>query len=152
MLERKLSTTNGIKIFIALSGYFLIMQFLGLQDKYFLRFANLFIIYYFVNKTLRNTIQQERATLLGVFFSGIITSSIGVIMSVIAFTFYISFVTGTSYLAEIGNSFIPLGDSSSLIQYSFALIIEGMCSSLLISMYLMQKWKNNISVNPLVTK
>lgn len=147
MFERKLSTTNGIKIFFALSGYFLLMQVFGLQDEAFLRFANLFIIYYFVRKTLGKMIQKDSATLLGVFFSGIITSAIGVLLSVIAFSFYITFLTGTAYLTEVGNTFIPLGDSSSLMQYSFALVIEGMCSCLFVSMYLMQKWKNSIGVS-----
>ncbi len=148
MFERKLSTTNGVKTFFALSAYFLLMQVFGLQDEAFLRFANLFIIFYFVRETTLKMIQKDNSTLLGVFFSGIITSAIGVLLSVIAFAFYITFIKGTAYLTEVGNTFIPLGDSSSLMQYSFALVIEGMCSCVFVSMYIMQKFKNSIGIKP----
>ena len=44
---------NGFIIFIGIGLYFLLMEFLGLADMYFLRLFNILFVFYGTNKTLK---------------------------------------------------------------------------------------------------
>ena len=146
MIKETTAIKNGLKILGAISVFFLLMQFFGLQDEVYLRFFNVLIIYYFVNRTVRSVIVEKNASLLSVLLSSFVTSFIGVTLSIIAFSMYIITYQGIDYLAAVGETIIPVGSGASLSKYCLALFVEGVCSGVLVSIIVLQRWKNSVAI------
>lgn len=51
---------NGILIFISIGIYFLFMELLGLSDVFLLRLLNIFIVVYFINKTIKSNYREGK--------------------------------------------------------------------------------------------
>ena len=145
MIKETIAIKNGLKILGAISVFFLLMQFFGLQDEVYLRFFNVIIIYYFANKTVRRVMVKKNASLLSVLLSSFVTSSVGITLSIFAFAMYIITYQGIDYLTAVGETIIPVGSGVSLSKYCLALFVEGICSGVLVSILVMQRWKNSIA-------
>jgi hypothetical protein len=145
MIKETIAIKNGLKILGAISVFFLLMQFFGLQDEVYLRFFNVIIVYYFVNKTVRTVMVEKSASLLSVLLSSFVTSFLGVILSIFAFSIYIITYQGIDYLTAVGETIIPVGGDASLSKYCLALFVEGICSGVLVSIIVLQRWKNSIA-------
>ena len=74
--------------------------------------------------------------------AAIITSILGVMLSVFGFIIYIKLFRGSDYLSELSEPLIGAGGDLSLAQYSFALFAEGIASSVIVAFILNQWWKN----------
>ena len=55
---------NGILIFISIGIYFLLMELLGLSDVFLLRLLNIFIVVYFINKTIKSKLPRRKNRIL----------------------------------------------------------------------------------------
>lgn len=133
---------NGVMIFIGIGIYFLTMELLGLSDVFLLRLLNIFIVVYFVNKTIKSNYTEGKTAYLDNIISGSLTSLIGVALSVAALLAYISMKGGDTYLAKLSQNFLFGGGQPSMYQYCIGLLFEGIASSIIITFTLMQYWKD----------
>lgn len=133
---------NGVMIFIGIGIYFLTMELLGLSDVFLLRLLNIFIVVYFVNKTIKSNYTEGKTAYLDNIISGSLTSLTGVALSVAALLAYISMKGGDAYLAKLSQNFLFGGGQPSMYQYCIGLLFEGIASSIIITFTLMQYWKD----------
>jgi hypothetical protein len=133
---------NGILIFMGIGIYFLTMELLGLSDIFLLRLLNIFIVIYFLNKTIKSNFKEGKTNYLDNLISGTLTSLIGVILSVIGLLIYLSFRGGDVYLSKLSGNFLFGGGSPTMNQYCIGLLFEGIASSIIITFTLMQFWKS----------
>lgn len=133
---------NGILIFISIGIYFLFMELLGLSDVFLLRLLNIFIVVYFINKTIKSNYREGKTEYLDNIISGSLTSLIGVALSVAGLLAYISMKGGNTYLENLSKNFLFGGGEPSMYQYCIGLLFEGIASSIIITFTLMQYWKD----------
>ncbi|WP_264543820.1 MULTISPECIES: hypothetical protein [Flavobacterium] len=133
---------NGILIFISIGIYFLLMELLGLSDVFLLRLLNIFIVVYFINKTIKSNYREGKREYLENIISGSLTSLIGVALSVAGLLAYISMKGGNDYLANLSKNFLFGGGEPTMYQYCIGLLFEGVASSIIITFTLMQYWKD----------
>lgn len=133
---------NGVLIFISIGIYFLFMELLGLSDIFLLRLLNIFIVVYFINKTIKSNYREGKTEYLENIISGSLTSLIGVALSVAGLLAYISMKGGNTYLTNLSKNFLFGGGEPSMYQYCLGLLFEGIASSIIITFTLMQYWKD----------
>lgn len=133
---------NGILIFVGIGIYFLTMELLGLSDIFLLRMLNIFIVIYFLNKTIKSNYNEGKTDYLENLISGTLTALIGVVLSVAGLLIYISTKGGDAYLAKLSQNFLFGGGTPSVNQYCIGLFFEGIASSIIITFTLMQYWKD----------
>jgi len=79
---------NGIIIFIGISVYFALMNILGFSNVFYLRFFNVFFVFYGVNKTVQMNLSEGNKGFISNAISALITSLVGVLLSVIGLIIY----------------------------------------------------------------
>ena len=107
---------NGVLIFVGIGIYFLVMELLGLSHLFFLRMLNIFIVIYFLNKTIKSNYNEGKIDYLENLISGTLTSLIGVVLSVVGLLIYISMRGGDAYLAKLSQNFLFGGGTPSMNQ------------------------------------
>jgi hypothetical protein len=145
-MKLKRELINGFIIYIGIGIYFLIIEYLGLADEFFLRILNLFIVGFGINLTLK---QNAYSGVRGYFtnlISGIITSMIGALLSVGSLLFYINYKGGDEYLQTLSKGFLFGGGGVNISYYCIGLLFESIASSAIITFVLMQYWKNKVEV------
>jgi hypothetical protein len=143
-MKLKRELINGFIIYIGIGIYFLIIEYLGLADEFFLRILNLFIVGFGINLTLK---QNANVGVRGYFtnlISGIITSMFGAVLSVGSLLFYISYKGGDEYLQTLSKGFLFGGGDVNISYYCIGLLFESVASSVIITFVLMQYWKNKV--------
>lgn len=135
---------NGIIIFIGIGIYFLIMDFLGLTNHFYLRALNIFIVAYGVNRTISQNNEEGIRGYNTNLIAAIVTSMIGAVLSVAALLVYINFKGGEEYLKTISEGFLFGGGELSIYQYCIGLLFESAAASLIVSFCLMQFWKSKV--------
>jgi hypothetical protein len=132
---------NGATIFVGISAYFLLMNALGLADKFYLRLFNIVFVYYGVNKTLQsNVMEGERTFILNV-VSAMKTSLIGVVLCIIGLIAYSYMKGGDNYVHSLSSTFL-FGGNPSVMTYCICLFFEGVASSVLVTMFAMLHWNS----------
>ncbi len=131
---------NGFIIFLGIGIYFLLMEFLGFSDVFFLRILNVFIIVYGINRTLKANVYDGHNDYLFNLTSGALTAFVGVILSIVALNIYIHIRGGEAYIKTLSEAFL-FGGSPSVYQYCAGLLFEGLASSAIAAFTLMQYWK-----------
>ena len=136
---------NGFIIFSSIAIYFLLMEILGLSHLFYLRFLNIFFVFYGVNRTIQQNLSEGKKTFVSNAVSAMFTSIIGVILSVIALVIY-SYLQGedTLFLESLSNTFL-FGGNPSIDIYSICLLFEGIASSVIVTLLLMLYWNNRFS-------
>lgn len=132
---------NGFVIFMGISIYFCIMELLGLSDIHYLRFLNLLIVYIGVNRTLQSNFRENKRDYLSNLLSAAITSTVGVVLGVIALTLYIYARGGQPFLEKLSDGVLFAGDPT-VSSYIFGLLFEGIVSGLVVCFVSMQFWQN----------
>jgi hypothetical protein len=133
--------TNGFFIFLGISFYFLIIEFLGYSDVFLLRMFNAVFVIFGVNLTLQQNYKDKIIGYFTNFKSAVLTSLVGAVLSVGSLLAYISFKGGDAFLKTLSNGFIFGGGELSMYQYSIGLFFESAAASLMVSFCLMQYWK-----------
>ncbi|MEW5677526.1 hypothetical protein ABGT15_14545 [Flavobacterium enshiense] len=131
---------NGVIIFVGIGIYFLLMEFLGWSDIFYMRFLNVFIVLYGINRTIKANLFAGHNDYLYNLTSGAMTAFIGVILSVIALNVYIHLRGGAEYIKTLSEAFL-FGGTPSIYQYCVGLLFEGLASSAIGAFALMQYWK-----------
>lgn len=132
---------NGGIIFIGIGAYFLLMNALGYADLFYLRLLNIFFVFYGVNRTIEMNIKEGKKNFVDNAISAMITSLIGVFLSIIGLIAYSYINGGDSYVKSLPETFL-FGGNPSVNTYSISLLFEGIASSVIVTMLLMLYWNN----------
>ena len=143
-MKRKRELLNGFIIFLGIGIYFLIIEFAGLADEFYLRIFNLFIVAFGVNLTLKQNYHDGVRGYFTNLISGFITSMIGAVLSVGSLYLYIEYNGGQEYLKNLSEGFLFGGGHLNSAYYAIGLLFESVASSAIISFVLMQFWKNKV--------
>ena len=135
---------NGFIIFIAIGAYFIIMEFLGVADLYFLRLFNILFVFYGTQKTLKTNFNQGNTVLASNASSALKTSLTGVFLSILALIAYSYFKGGEAYIKSLSKSFL-FGGNPSVMNYSISLLFEGIVSAVIVTFILMLYWDTRYS-------
>jgi hypothetical protein len=132
---------NGCLIFIGIGVYFLLMNALGYANVFYLRLVNIVFIFYGVNRTLHmNYLEGKNDFLLNV-TSAMITSLIGVLLSIIGLAVFSFLNGGDSYIRSLSRSFL-FGGNPTIMTYCITLLFEGIASSVIVT-FLLIIYRNN---------
>ncbi len=134
---------NGATIFVGIGVYFLLINALGLADKLYLRLFNIFFVYYGVNKTIQMNLIEGKTAFSANAFSAMITSLIGVFLSIIGLIAYSYIKGGDSYVQSLSEAFL-FGGNPSVMTYSICLFFEGVASSVVVTLFAMLSWNNKL--------
>ena len=132
---------NGGIIFIGIGVYFLLMNALGYANLFYLRLLNVFFVFYGVNRTIEMNINEGKKNFVDNAISAMITSLIGVFLSIIGLVAYSYMNGGDSYVKNLPQSFL-FGGNPSVNTYSICLLFEGIASSVIVTMLLILYWNN----------
>lgn len=143
MFRRK-EFKNGFIIFLGIGLYFLLMEMLGLADQFYLRFLNIFIVLYGASRSIRANYAEGNYEYMNNFMSSLVTCVVGVVLSVFGLMVYIHVRGGEAYLSTLSDGFILAGGKARINEYCIGLMFEGIASSLIGSLLLMQYWHGKI--------
>ncbi|TRX21390.1 hypothetical protein [Flavobacterium franklandianum] len=137
---------NGATIFVGIGVYFLLMNALGFADVLYLRLLNIIFVYYGVNKTIQMNIAEGKKTFISNAISAMITSLVGVSLSVVGLIIYSYMQGGDSYVQSLSENFL-FGGNPSVVTYSICLFFEGVASSVIVTLFTMLKWNNRFTTD-----
>lgn len=141
MSTNKIILTNALLIYSFIIVFFLLMKILGLDNVSELRFINFLFVLWGINRAIKTNINYNNEnSYFNNFYIGIITSVIGVGLTIFGLIIYVSFIEANFMVVLENSSF--WGNKLSLIMVVFALAIEGIASSVICSFILMQYYKN----------
>jgi len=130
---------NGCIIFIGIGLYFLLMEVLGLSDLFYLRLFNIVFVFYGTNRTLKMNYAEGNTVFVSNAVSALLTSVIGVFLSIIGLIIYIYAHGGDPYIDSLSKTFL-FGGNPSVMTYSINLLFEGVVSAVIVSFILMLYW------------
>ena len=133
---------NGTIIFIGIGLYFLLMNALGFADLFYLRFLNVFFVFYGVNRTIQMNLLKGKKNFVSNAIAAMMTSLIGVSLSIIGLVIYSYMNGGDSFVKTLPKTFL-FGGNPSVNTYSICLLFEGVASSVIVTMLLMLYWNNS---------
>jgi hypothetical protein len=135
-MKVKKEIKNGYFIFISIGTYFLLMEFLGLSDLFYLRLLNVLFIVYAVNDTLQSRITRGKKNFVPNALAALLTSIVGVSLSILGLLIYSYLRGGDDYIDSLSETFL-FGGHPSINMYCLSLFFEGMASSMIVTMLLM---------------
>lgn len=138
---------NGFIIFIGIGLFFLLMEVLGLSKLFYLRLFNIIFVFYGTNKTLKTNIAEGKTVLVTNAVSAMITSLIGVFLSIIGLIIYSYMKGGDSYVQSSLSKTFLFGGNPSVDAYSISLLFEGIASSLIVTFLLILYWNNRLTTD-----
>jgi hypothetical protein len=130
---------NGFIIFIAIGAYFILMEFLGVADLYFLRLFNILFLFYGTQKTLKTNFNEGNTVLASNASSALKTSLTGIFLSILGLIAYSYLKGGDGYVESLSKTFL-FGGNPSVITYSISLLFEGIVSAVVVTFILMLYW------------
>lgn len=141
MDTKRFTFSMGIKMFLAIGAFFLLIYLLNLGKYTELRFLNIFIIIFFSSRLAKkNVIEDDKIDYLQNLASVFTANVINVFLSIIAFAIFINFID-PDYLDEFKNGFF-WGKAPGMVELCLALFFEGLAGSAIVSFGVMQYWKD----------
>ena len=132
---------NGILIFIGIGIYFMSMNLAGLSNVFVLRLFNVVFILYGVNKTIVSNLIEGNKDFLSNAISAFSTSFIGVFFSILGLLAYSYLNGGDAFIQNLSKTFL-FGGNPSVNIYCISLFIEGIASSVIVTLLLMLYYNN----------
>lgn len=133
--------SNGLLIFLGIGIYFLVINLMGFSDVFYLRLLNIVFIFFGVNRTIVKNLIEGNKDFLSNAISAFFTSFIGVFLSVLGLFFYSYANGGEAFIKNLSKSFL-FGGEPSINLYCISLFIEGIASSVIVSLLLMMYYNN----------
>jgi len=130
---------NGFIIFTGISIFFLAMELFGMADNLYLRFLNVLFVYYGVNRTIKQNVEEGNNGYLQNLLEGGFTALVGVLLSVMGLFGYIYYKGGDAYMANLSDKLVF--GSASVNEYCFGLLFEGLASGMIIVFITLQIWR-----------
>jgi len=137
---------NGATIFVGIGVYFLLMNALGFADVFYLRLLNILFVFYGVNKTIQMNVAEGKKTFVYNAVSAMMTSIIGVVLSVVGLILYSYMQGGDNYTQSLSETFL-FGGNPSVVTYSISLLFEGVASSVIVTLFAMLYWNNRFTAD-----
>ena len=134
-MKVKKEIKNGFFIFISIGTYFLLMEFLGLSNIFYLRLVNVFFIVYAVNDTLKSRISHGKTKFVPNIVAAFVTCTVGIVLSIVGLLAYSYIRGGDAYTQNLSESFL-FGGHPSINMYCFSLFFEAMSSAVIIVLLL----------------
>jgi hypothetical protein len=134
-MKVKKEIKNGFLIFISIGAFFLLMEFLGLSNIFYLRLLNVFFVFYAVNDTLRSRISEGKTKFVSNVVASLVTCTVGVFLSIVGLLIYSYMRGGDAYIHSLSESFL-FGGYPSINMYCFSLFFEGMASAVIVTLLL----------------
>ncbi len=142
MSTSKIIIDQALKVYFGIVVYFFLMKFVGLENFTELRALNFIFVIWGVNAAIKKNILVNSDTMylsnLSIGFSTAFFAVLGIAMSLI---FYITFINYD--LIHVMENSSVWGNNLSLGMVVFAILIEGMASSVICSFLVMQYWKKH---------
>ena len=145
-MQFKREFLNGFLIFLGIGIYFIILEFAGLSDIFYLRLLNVAIVVWGVNRTIKGNVEAGVRGYFTNLIAAIMTSMIGAVLSIASLLLYIEVKGGEEYLKQLAENFIFGGGEVTNQQYCIGLLFESAAASLEVSFSLMQYWKDKVEV------
>ncbi|WP_281227173.1 hypothetical protein [Flavobacterium aquiphilum] len=145
-MKVKKEIKNGLFIFISIGTYFLLMDFLGLSNIFYLRLINVFFVLYAVNDTLKSRVAHGSTKFLPNVRAALTTSIVGVGLSVIGLLIYSYIRGGDVYIHTLSESFL-FGGHPSINMYCFSLFFEGIASSVIVTLLLVLYYNDKFAAD-----
>ena len=127
---------NGVAIFFGIGVYFLVTNALGFANLAFLRLLNVLFVFYGVNKTILMNLDEGKKTFVSNAVSVLITSLLGVALSIVGLAIYSYMKGGTNYVQSLSKSLL-FGGNPSVETYCISLLFEGVASAVIVSLIAM---------------
>ena len=137
---------NGATIFVGIGVYFLLMDALGFADVFYLRLLNIVFVFYGVNKTIQMNVAEGKKTFVSNAVSAMMTSLVGVVLSVVGLIIYSYMKGGDNYVQSLSETFL-FGGNPSVVAYSISLLFEGVASSVIVTLFAMLYWNNRFTTD-----
>jgi hypothetical protein len=132
---------NGILIFIGIALYFLLMSILGYENVTFLRVFNIIFVFYGVNRTIQMNLAEGKKVFVTNAVSAMMTSLVGVLLSIIGLLIYSNMKGGDSYVQSLSETFL-FGGNPTVNTYCISLLFEGIASTIIVTLLLMLYWND----------
>jgi hypothetical protein len=132
---------NGILIFIGIALYFLLMTILGYENVTFLRVFNIIFVFYGVNRTIQMNLAEGKKVFASNAVSAMMTSLVGVLLSVVGLLIYSHVKGGDSYVQSLSETFL-FGGNPTVNTYCISLLFEGIASTIIVTLLLMLYWND----------
>ncbi|WP_269686274.1 hypothetical protein [Flavobacterium lacustre] len=132
---------NGILIFIGIALYFLLMTILGYENVTFLRVFNIIFVFYGVNRTIQMNLAEGKKVFVTNAVSAMMTSLVGVLLSIIGLLIYSNMKGGDSYVQSLSETFL-FGGNPTVNTYCISLLFEGIASTIIVTLLLMLYWND----------
>ena len=130
---------NGFLIFIGIGLYFLIIEFSGLANLFYLRFFNILFVFYGADRTLKSNFAEGKILISENAVSALFTSLIGVFLSIVGLVAYSYLQGGDAYVQSLSKALL-FGGNPSIMTYSISLLFEGIVSAVIVTFILMLSW------------
>lgn len=141
MDTKKIIVTQGVKIFVLIGAFFLLMKVFNLEQVTELRLINFLFVFWGVNGAIKKNIISNGSThYISNLTIGSLTATVAVILTAISTLVYLYYID-PEFLMQT-QSMNLWGSNLTPPLISFAILIEGMASSIICSFVLMQYWKN----------
>ncbi|WPR72103.1 hypothetical protein SLW70_02900 [Flavobacterium sp. NG2] len=131
---------NGFLIFLGIGIYFLVIEFSGLANLYYLRFFNILFVFYGADRTLKSNFAEGKLMISENAISALFTALIGVFLSIIGLIAYSYMQGGDEYVQTLSKTLLFGGDPS-IMTYSISLLFEGIVSAVIVTFILMLSWE-----------
>lgn len=141
MSTTKIIVNNALLITAGIVGFFFLMKVFGLDNVSELRFLNFAFVLWGINRAIKTNIRENNETLyINNLSVGVGTAALAVGLTVLGLIIYVDYIDN-SFMEVLENSFF-WGSNLTLPLVVFALLIEGIASSVICSFILMQYYKN----------
>ena len=142
MSTKKLIIKHAILISLMIGGFFFLSKLVGLEENPYLRFVNLLFVIIGIRQAIKTNIYGNKVTNHGKnFATGFASAALAVVLSTIGVVIYIEFIN-PEFLEIMNQSFL-IGGDTSLFELAFTLVIEGLATSIVSTLIVMQFFKNH---------
>nr|WP_315141493.1 hypothetical protein [uncultured Flavobacterium sp.] len=117
------------------------MTILGYENVTFLRVFNIIFVFYGVNRTIQMNLAEGKKVFVTNAVSAMMTSLVGVLLSIIGLLIYSNMKGGDSYVQSLSETFL-FGGNPTVNTYCISLLFEGIASTIIVTLLLMLYWND----------
>lgn len=140
MNAEKIIFRNAMKIFVGVVLFFFLMKLIKVDHITELRALNFLFVFWGINSAIKtNIFKNHNNTYFSNLFIGFSTSFLSVILISIALMIYLFYID-PNFVRTIENLFL-WGSELTPPLITFAILIEGIASSIICTFIVMQYWK-----------
>ena len=142
MSTKNIVIKNALFIALMIGAFFFLSKLAGLEENPYLRFANIIFVILGIRNAIKTNVFKNKETNHAKNFGvGLGAAALGVLFSTIGVIIYIEFIN-PEFLNVMNNSFL-IGGDTSLFELAFTLVVEGIATSVVSTLIVMQFFKNH---------